>query len=112
VDAKNLQRYKRMLQAKLDELSATKSAKPIVLGEDGRLGDVIDQANSENEAELLIRVRQTDIRLLRAIKDALVRVNQNKYGVCATCREPISAARLNAVPWTRHCRTCKENQRT
>jgi RNA polymerase-binding transcription factor DksA len=28
--------------------------------------------------------------------------------VCETCQQPISKARLEAVPWTRHCRDCKE----
>jgi hypothetical protein len=30
--------------------------------------------------------------------------------VCRDCGEPIAPARLNAIPWTRVCITCKEKQ--
>lgn len=112
MDARDLKRYKRLLLAKLDELSAPRSGEPIVLGAGGQQGDIADQANSDTEAELQIRLHQTDGRLLRAIEEALVRVKQGTYGVCLTCGHPISKARLNAVPWTRHCRDCKEKRQT
>ena len=112
VDARDLQRYKRLLLAKRDELSATRDGKTLVPGAGGWEGDVADQANSDTEAELQIRLHQTDGRLLRAIDEALVRVKQDTYGVCETCGNSISKARLNAVPWTHQCRDCKEKQRT
>ena len=31
-------------------------------------------------------------------------------GRCRDCGEPISPARLHAIPWTRVCITCKEKQ--
>jgi DnaK suppressor protein len=113
VEARDLQRYKRLLLTKLEELSATKDkAETVVPGAGGWQGDVADQANSDAEAQLQIRLHQTDGRLLRAIEEALVRVKQGTYGVCVTCGHLISKARLNAVPWTHHCRNCKEKQRT
>jgi RNA polymerase-binding transcription factor DksA len=30
--------------------------------------------------------------------------------MCRDCGEPIAPARLNAIPWTRVCITCKEKQ--
>ena len=113
VDARDLQGYKRLLLTKLEELSATRGkAETVVPGAGGRQGDVADQANSDTEAELQIRLHQTDGRLARAIDEALVRVKQGTYGVCVTCKNSISKARLNAVPWTHQCRNCKEKQRT
>ena len=79
-------------------------------GAGGWQGDFADQANSDTEAELQIRLHQTDGPLLRAIEEALVRVKQRTYGVCVTCGNHISKARLNAVPWTHQCRDCKEKQ--
>jgi DnaK suppressor protein len=112
VDARDLQRYKRLLLTKLEELSATRGKAETVVPEAGsRQGDIADQANSETEAELQIRLHQTEGRLIRAIDEALVRVKQGTYGVCATCGNSISKARLNAVPWTHQCRNCKEKQR-
>ena len=113
VEARDLQRYKRLLLTKLEELSATRGkAETVVPGAGDRQGDFADQANFDTEAELQIRLHQTDRRLLRAIEEALVRVKQGTYGVCITCGHPISKPRLNAVPWTHHCRDCKEKQRT
>jgi DnaK suppressor protein len=110
VNARDLQRYKRLLLAKLDEVSATRSGETLVPGAGGWQGDLVDQANADFEAELRIRLHQADGRLLRAIEEALVRIRQGTFGVCEGCKQPISKARLEAVPWTRLCRECKERQ--
>ena len=31
-------------------------------------------------------------------------------GACTVCKQPISKARLEAVPWTHLCRECKEQE--
>jgi len=43
-------------------------------------------------------------------KEALDRIEHGTYGICRDCGEPIAPARLNAIPWTRVCITCKEKQ--
>jgi len=48
------------------------------------------------------------MKLLREIADALHRLDQDTYGICMECEEPISAKRLDAVPWARFCVTCQE----
>ena len=109
----NLPRYKRLLLAKLDEVSASNGgAETLVPGAGGPQGDPADQANSDTEAELQIRVHQSDAHLLQAIEDALARIRQGTFGVCQACKQPISKARLEAVPWTRGCRECKEREHT
>ena len=109
--AKDLQRYKGLLLEKQRELSSVKDdAGALVPAAGGLEGDLIDQANADAEAELQIRLHQTDGRLLRAIEEALARIRQGTYGVCEVCKQPISKARLEAVPWARHCRECKERE--
>jgi DnaK suppressor protein len=71
-------------------------------------GELVDWARADTEAELQIQRRQADAHLERAIKDALARINRGSFGVCEVCKQPISKARLEAVPWTRVCRDCKE----
>lgn len=111
VNARDLQRYKRLLLAKVDELSATRGGAEAPVPSAGvSHGDLVDQANSDAEAELQVSVHQSDARLLRAIEDALARIRQGTFGVCQVCKQPISKARLEAVPWTRLCRECKERQ--
>jgi len=107
----DLPHFKRLLLEKRGELSsALGDAQSRVPAGVGWEGDVIDQANADAEAELQIRLRQTDGRLLRAIEEALDRMRQGTYGVCVVCKQPISKARLEAVPWTHVCRECKERQ--
>ena len=48
------------------------------------------------------------MKLLREVQAALRRIEQSTYGVCAACEEPISAKRLDAVPWAKFCVRCQE----
>ena len=111
--ARDLQRYKRVLLEKQRELSFVQDeAGARVPAAGGLEGDLIDQANDDAEAELQICLHQTDARLLRAIEEALGRIRQHTFGVCQICKQPISKARLEAVPWTHLCRECKERERS
>jgi len=111
VNAKNLDRYKQLLLAKRSEIEAGAIG---TIGSPGgpeeRQADVIDQATDAAQADLQVHLHQTDSHLLRAIEEALRRIERDAFGVCEICKRPISAARLEAVPWTRLCRDCKERQ--
>ena len=111
MNATDLQRYKRLLLAKRDELWTRHAVASTSLGADD-LGDFADQANADAEAELNIRLRQSDIHLLRAIDAALKRILQDQFGVCEACGSPISKARLEALPWTPLCRDCMEQEQS
>jgi RNA polymerase-binding transcription factor len=107
----DLTRYHRLLLEKQRELSSAQGDDQARVPAAGGLhGDLIDQANADAEAELQIRLHRTDGRLARAIEEAFARIRKCTYGVCKACGHPISKARLNAVPWTRHCRQCKERE--
>ncbi len=109
----DLQRYKRLLLEKRREFQFDRAeAQALVPAAGGWEGDAVDQANADAEAELQIRLRQTNGRLLRAIEEALARIRQGIYGTCEACKQPISKARLEAVPWTHLCRECKEQKRS
>jgi DnaK suppressor protein len=75
-----------------------------------RQGDLADQADGNNEVHIQLKLKQTDAKILQAIEEALVRLEKGTYGVCRDCGEAISVARLNAIPWTRVCISCKEKQ--
>ena len=77
-----------------------------------RQGDLADQASGNNEVHIQLKLKQTDAKILQAIEEALYRMEKGTFGVCRDCGEPIAPARLNAIPWTRVCITCKEKQST
>jgi len=76
-----------------------------------RQGDLADQANGNNEVHIHLKLKQTDAKILIAIEEALQRVESGSYGVCRDCGDEISRARLEAIPWTRVCISCKEKQK-
>jgi DnaK suppressor protein len=107
--ARELDRYKRLLLEKQQELSTPPGDTAAVVPPAGEpSGDLLDKANADLEAALQIRLHQTDGRLLRAIDEALARIRDGSFGICKACGHHISKARLEAVPWTRLCRECKE----
>ena len=111
--ARDLQRYKGLLLEKQRELSSVQGdAGARVPAAGGLEGDLIDQANADAEAELQIQLHRTEGRLLRAIEEALVRILKRTFGACQVCKQQISKARLEAVPWTHLCRECKESGRS
>jgi DnaK suppressor protein len=111
VEQKELERYRKLLEAKREELTTSWKGRDEIAPSAGHLhGDPADQASAASEAAIQVRLHQTDSKLLRAIDDALARISRNAYGNCEVCEEPITSARLTAVPWTRLCLNCKEQQ--
>jgi DnaK suppressor protein len=45
---------------------------------------------------------------LRAVEDAIERIDRDDYGICASCEDPIEIKRLEAIPWARFCRSCQK----
>jgi DnaK suppressor protein len=106
----DLLRYKNLLLSKRQELSTGKSLVDSISLAGELRGDSIDMATSDTNAATQIQLHETDGKLLRAIDDALARIRHEEFGICVECGQPISKARLEAVPWTRWCRDCKERQ--
>jgi DnaK suppressor protein len=105
--------YKDALLRKRGEILAAGGAtKPLQgsMDTNSRQGDLADQASGNNEVHIALKLKQTDAKILQAIEEALWRIEKGTFGVCRDCGEPISEARLNAIPWTRVCITCKEKQ--
>ena len=108
----DVQSYKDALLRKRVEILGTGGIKPLQASMENntRQGDMADQASGNNEVHILLKLKQTDAKILQAIDEALRRIEKGTYGACRDCGEPIAAPRLNAVPWTRVCITCKEKQ--
>jgi DnaK suppressor protein len=111
-DVVNVQTYKEALLKKRGEILGTGGIKPLQASMENntRQGDMADQASGNNEVHIQLKLKQTDAKILQAIEEALTRIDKGTYGICRDCGEPIAPARLNAIPWTRVCITCKEKQ--
>ena len=104
-----LKKYKKILLSKRAEIIDSPERSTVV-DEAMRTGDWVDHSSQENDLHVNLALKQTDTKLLRAIDDALGRVEQGTFGICMDCEEPIAEVRLDAVAWTRVCIDCKERQ--
>ena len=109
----NLEAFREALLQKKHELSEAAAGRPLqaTMENNSRQGDMADQASGNNEVHIALKLRQTDAKILQAIEEALERIEKGTYGICRDCGEPIAEARLNAIPWTRVCISCKEKQK-
>jgi RNA polymerase-binding protein DksA len=62
---------------------------------------------TERENEDVLRNLQEETRLeLNQVRAALKRLETGEYGICASCGEEISPARLEALPYATLCIRC------
>lgn len=65
-----------------------------------------ERATELENDEVLVGLDELSRREVRQIRRALKRIETGHYGVCSACGEPISAARLTAVPTAVTCLDC------
>lgn len=71
------------------------------------VADFDDGAIQQENDEVLSTLGETIEAELVAIDKALARSAMGLYGVCEKCEQPISSARLAAVPYAVTCATCE-----
>jgi DnaK suppressor protein len=45
---------------------------------------------------------------LKEIEEALLAIEENRYGICEMCEEPINPERLKIKPFAKYCIDCRE----
>jgi RNA polymerase-binding transcription factor DksA len=71
--------------------------------------DVEDRAIEIEDTDVLEGIGVTSQREAGLLQAALARIEQGTYGYCLSCEEPISDARLEAVPYAPLCKQCAKN---
>ena len=104
----NVKKYKDLLEKKKDELMSAAPVRTPAAEPGSKSGDWIDQSSQESDLHVRLALKQTDSKLLRAIEEAIHRLDHGTYGICMDCENEIPLVRLDAVPWTRVCVECKE----
>lgn len=107
---RELEKYRRVLEAKKVELSAelakARNAEEETTEESTQ--DIADKAVSSYTREFLYSLTDGERTVLLEIDEALNRIDDGAYGFCVNCGAAISEKRLVAVPWTPHCVDCQE----
>jgi len=100
--------YKTILLKKREELLASIKSEPEALAASLRTPDEVEFAVKTAEQDVTALTADIRSQTLREVDSALKRVSRGLYGVCESCNEEISPARLKAIPWARYCVTCQE----
>lgn len=103
------QHYQHVLKARRSELDRRLHKIETDLDQPGNPDDD-DRAIERSNDEVLESLGEAGQKELNAINAALARIGAGTFGTCAKCAEPISAARLNAVPHAALCGTCMKEQ--
>ena len=72
--------------------------------------DPTDRAALEADRNFMLRIRDREAKLIKKIKEALERIENDTYGICESCGEDISLKRLKARPVTTQCIDCKSKE--
>ncbi len=72
--------------------------------------DPTDRAALEADRNFMLRIRDREAKLIKKIKSALERIENDTYGICDSCGEDITLKRLKARPVTTQCINCKSKE--
>jgi DnaK suppressor protein len=103
--------YEKILRAKKEEVRRNLSAHNVAhtLRRQEHAGDEGDLSQRSYEEFLFLNRNNLEIKLLREVEQALIRVRNGEFGVCHRCEEAISPKRLDAIPWAKYCVPCQEH---
>jgi DnaK suppressor protein len=110
MDKKRLDHYRKKLLAKREELVRTiaRTTQEGRSADEDPTVDLADKAANSYTKEFLFGQTNSDRLTLQFVGEALQRLQAGTFGQCLNCHEEINQKRLDAVPWTRHCRECQE----
>ena len=72
--------------------------------------ETYDLASEERDREINFILSDRGRAKIKSIEDALSRLHDGSYGICDSCGIEIAEERLEALPFTRLCRDCQQDQ--
>ena len=104
-----LAHFKEILLAQLREHTNNvrdDQAAALELSDDG-VKDSMDLSVMDVNKELALRLGDRESQMVADIDQALLRIKEGSYGVCARCNKPIDERRLEAMPTARYDADCQ-----
>jgi DnaK suppressor protein len=108
---KDIEYFQNFLARRLDELLS--HADDTVSGMTApkeNFPDPTDRASLEADRNFMLRIRDRENKLIKKIKKALDRIENETFGICEKCGENIGLKRLKARPVTTQCIDCKTKE--
>jgi DnaK suppressor protein len=108
MDAKRLDYFKeKLIQKQLSLRDMVQRTEGYGREKEPDIQDVADMAVESYTKEFNFGKSSGDRNVLQMIREALDRIEDDSYGSCLHCGNPINPKRLEAVPWARHCIQCQ-----
>jgi DnaK suppressor protein len=99
----------RMLRDRQSEIkNRMRSLREVFPAQMAEVIDEEEQRMDEFVRDMDLALVQMEAATLRKINEAIARLEDGHYGICADCEETISEARLKALPFADRCRDCQE----
>lgn len=105
-----MEEIKEMLLRERDKILNDLEGRSHSVSKEHEGGDVIDNSVDEQGRELMFLLQDRDRVKLEQIQSSLERIQQEEYGDCDECGEPIGKKRLLILPFARLCLNCKKEQ--
>jgi DnaK suppressor protein len=112
-DASRYDELKQMLQDRQRELIVEVQGKIRGVRADGaeKPHEVMDQGETSEvdiQEDIELALIQMKAETLNKINEALLRLDEGRYGLCFECGDEIAEARLRALPFAVRCKDCEE----
>lgn len=111
MDEQDLLRFKEQLEAMKAEINTdVEQTLNEMTSQSGNIPDPNDRASVESDRSFELRIRGRERKLMEKVEEALARIEDGTYGVCAGCGCDIAIKRLQARPVAKFCIDCKSRQ--
>jgi DnaK suppressor protein len=110
MDQEKLEHFRGILQSELrrhtqhvvdEQANALQAA-------DDSVKDSVDMSLADVNKEISFRLGELESRMVADIDQALLRIREGTYGLCARCGKPIDERRLEAMPTARYDADCQK----
>ena len=109
MDAEKLKHFEGLLRNQLRQYTEqirTDQAAALEADDDG-VKDSVDLSVQDLNKEMALRLGEKSSQAVADIDQALLRIKEGTYGICARCGKPIDERRLEAIPTARYDAACQ-----
>ncbi|HMJ25319.1 MAG TPA: TraR/DksA family transcriptional regulator [Pyrinomonadaceae bacterium] len=109
MEASKVEHFKQLLLIELrrhaEQVSNDQAAALDAAGEDAK--ESADVSMKDVTQEIALKLGDQESQMVADIDQALLRIEEGSYGICARCGRPIDERRLEAMPTARYDAECQ-----
>jgi DnaK suppressor protein len=109
METSKLEHFKRLLLTELrrhaQHVNEDQAAALDAAGDDAK--ESADLASRDVMEEMALKLGDQESQMVADIDQALLRIEEGSYGICARCGRPIEERRLEALPTARYDAGCQ-----